>query len=288
MPTAPTPAVALPTNAAPAITPLADTTTTATPTTADLTTTATANAEINNAVPPPPPVEPPVASPASTSDVPPLTVPAPETEAPTDPLPRHNLDDLLAQLDDGNADTPASAAPGVGDELTDPRDLERPSSASGIVVEVGEGIKFNPTFASFGQRAVGSIVDAIVFLLALVPAAIVLSLGSNTATALLAMAVAALGVVIVVVLGSRALSTNGKWIGNRVTGTTVVDSINGSFIDGGRAGLRMFARHVISPILLFGYLMAFGDSQRRTFHDRLATTVVIRRQRETWSSADGD
>ena len=72
-----------------------------------------------------------------------------------------------------------------------------------------------------------------------------------------------------------------------MAGTTVVNGINGSFVDHGRAGLRMFGRHVISPMFLFGYLLAFADGERRTFHDRLAGTVVIRRKRETWTSEDG-
>lgn len=104
--------------------------------------------------------------------------------------------------------------------------------------------------------------------------------------ALLGIVVSLIGVLAVVVLGARALATNGKWVGNRVAGTTVVDAINGSYVDQGRAGLRMFARHLISPVLLFGYVMAFADGQRRTFHDRLAGTVVIRRSREVWTADD--
>lgn len=220
-------------------------------------------------------------------------MPTPQTPPPTDPLPRHDLDDLLAQLENGSDDdsptqtnTASTSTPGVGDELTDPRDLERPSTASDIVVDVGDGIRFDPSFASFAQRGLGSIIDFIVLAVALVPAFIVFSLGSSVTQALLAMFVGGLGLLIVVTLGSRAIAKNGKWIGNRVAGTTVVDAINGSFIDSGRAGLRMLGRHLISPILLLGYLMAFGDSQRRTFHDRLAGTVVIRRQRESWSADD--
>jgi uncharacterized RDD family membrane protein YckC len=204
-----------------------------------------------------------------------------------------DLADILARLgadDDPNPndanDTTAITAPGIGDELTDPRDLSRPSTSSGIVVDVGSGLEFDPSFATIGQRAIGAIVDTVVITLAVVPGLLITQLGDGTAISLLATAVAVLGVLAVIVLGARSIAKDGKWIGNRVAGTTVVNGINGTFVDQGRAGLRMFGRHVISPVFLFGYLMAFADSERRTFHDRLAGTVVIRRQRETWTSED--
>jgi uncharacterized RDD family membrane protein YckC len=204
-----------------------------------------------------------------------------------------DLHDILARLGaDVNpnpldrTDSSTQSFPGVDDKLTDPRDLTRPSSASGIVVDVGAGLEFDPTSASFGQRAVGAIVDTLVVTLAVLPGIVILQLGDSVAFALLAFVVGVLGFIAVVVLAARSLATSGKWIGNRVADTTVVDAINGSFVDQGRAGLRMIGRHLISPIFLFGYLMAFGDGQRRTFHDRLVGTVVIRRPRETWSADD--
>ncbi len=216
---------------------------------------------------------------------------------------RHDLTDILAQLDglDGQANNlessapasskPESAAPSraprsVGDRLTDPRDLERPSLASGIVVEVGDGIKFDPSFATFGQRTVGVVVDSLILTLAVLPGLALLLIGDSVAVALLAVLVMLIGFILVVVLASRAIAANGKWVGNRVAGTTVVDAINGSTIDGGRAALRLLGRHLISPILLIGFIVALTDGQRRTFHDRLAGSVVIRRQREVWTSDD--
>lgn len=130
------------------------------------------------------------------------------------------------------------------------------------------------------------IVDTVVITLAIVPGLVVAQLGDSVAISLLAAAIGLLGVLVIFVLGARAIAKDGKWIGNRVAGTTVVNGINGTFVDQGRAGLRMFGRHVISPVFFFGYLMAFADGERRTFHDRLAGTVVIRRQRETWTAED--
>ncbi len=255
------------------------------------------------AVAPPDPTPPaaevaaPPAAPAAAPDPTPAATPAPAPTPVEPPAPVDNdLDDILARLtDEGTSgpDAPAAttaadteSAPRVGDKLTDPRDLTRPSSASDIVVEVGSGVEFDPTFASFGQRAVGAIVDTVVVTLAAIPGAVLLQRGGGAASILLGLVVTFIGVLVIVALGASALAKNGKWIGNRITGTTVVDAINGSFVDRPRGAARMLGRHLVSPILLFGYLVAFTDSQRRTFHDRLAGTVVIRRRREVWSADD--
>ncbi len=54
----------------------------------------------------------------------------------------------------------------------------------------------------------------------------------------------------------------------------------------GEAGLRYVIRFLVSIIFFVGFFMAFGDSQRRTFHDKVAGTVVIRPPRATWSIDD--
>ncbi len=51
----------------------------------------------------------------------------------------------------------------------------------------------------------------------------------------------------------------------------------------------LYAKGVSSTgqsILFFGFLMALGNSQRRTFHDNIAGTVVIRPTRASWSIDD--
>ena len=46
----------------------------------------------------------------------------------------------------------------------------------------------------------------------------------------------------------------------------------------------MPVRYLISTIFFIGFLIAFTDGQRRTFHDRLARTVVVGRAREVWTA----
>jgi uncharacterized RDD family membrane protein YckC len=209
-----------------------------------------------------------------------------------------DLADILAQLDNepapspepapaANSETaadtrPLDAVPTVGDRLTDPRDLERPSAASQIVIESDGGLDFDPSFASFGTRTLELIVDAAVLGLALLPGmAIAAFAGSLWAVGLL---VALIGFVVFVALSARSIAASGQSIGNRVAGTRVVDGINGANIDVGRAALRVAVRFLISTILMIGFLVAFFDGQRRTFHDRLARTVVVGREREVWTA----
>jgi len=87
-------------------------------------------------------------------------------------------------------------------------------------------------------------------------------------------------------LYARAVSSTGQWIGNRATSTRVVDVRNGRPVDTGVAGLRFALRHLVSSIFLIGFLVALGNSQRRTWHDDIAGTVVTRPPRATWSIDD--
>jgi uncharacterized RDD family membrane protein YckC len=50
--------------------------------------------------------------------------------------------------------------------------------------------------------------------------------------------------------------------------------------------MRFVLRYLVSSILLIGYVMAFFDPQRRTFHDNVAGTVVTRPPRARWSIDD--
>ena len=59
-------------------------------------------------------------------------------------------------------------------------------------------------------------------------------------------------------------------------------------IDAGRASLRFIARHLISIVLLFGFIAALFDNRRRAFHDRLADSIVTTRPRSVWSVDDTD
>ena len=196
---------------------------------------------------------------------------APETSATT------------AVTSEGMVASPSNSKPQRGAALTDPRDLERPSTASDIVIEAEGGLEFDPSFASFGTRALELVVDVIVLSLAMLPGVLLAALGGGSMW-IIGLLVAGLGFVVYVLLTGRSIARSGRSVGNRVANTRVVDGITGKQIDMGRALLRTVVRHVFSPILMLGFIVAFFDSQRRTFHDLLARTVVVGREREVWTA----
>jgi uncharacterized RDD family membrane protein YckC len=187
----------------------------------------------------------------------------------------------LAQITD---DDP-SDAPTVGAPLTKPTDVERPQRTEVAKIESEGGIDFDPELASYGARFVGLVIDNVVVSLFLLPGIALIAVGS-TALIMLGILAMIVGFGAATVLYARAVSSSGQWIGNRITTTSVVDARNGRMVTGGEAGLRFLVRSLVSSILAIGFLVALGNSQRRTFHDNIAGTVVTRPPRATWSIDD--
>jgi len=192
-------------------------------------------------------------------------------------------DDLAALLSQISEDD--EAAPTVGAPLTKPTDVERPERAHAVEIESEGGIDFDPELASYGARLGGLIIDNAVTTLCLLPGIIVAATGS-TALVIVGLLLMAVGFVGATVLYARGVAATGQGLGNRVMNTTVVDARNGRTIGIGESALRFTMRWFVSSIFLFGFLMALGNSQRRTFHDNLAGTVVTRPPRATWTIDD--
>lgn len=200
---------------------------------------------------------------------------------------RHDLSDLLEQLHD-DYDLEADSAPVPTEApLTDPRDLERPVTET-IVIESTGGLEYRPVFASFGSRLKGAVIDGLVLSLAMVPGGFVLLQTSGGTYTLLGMLLLVVGFVVATVSYARSVSRTGQWFGNRIANTKVVSATNGAHLDAGHAGARFAGRHLVSVIFLFGFIVGLTDSQRRTFHDRLAGSIVVGRPRATWSAGDDD
>jgi uncharacterized RDD family membrane protein YckC len=186
---------------------------------------------------------------------------------------------LHAELDLEHDDTIDVKAP-----LTQPTEASRPTHAASVIESDG-GLEFRPSFASFGSRFTGFVVDSLILMLWMIPGAVLIATGS-VGLIVLGLVLAACGFGVATVMYARAVSSSGQSVGNRLASTTVVDARNGSFISAGDAGVRFVIRQVVSVILFIGFLMALGNSQRRTFHDDVAGTVVTRPPRESWSIED--
>jgi uncharacterized RDD family membrane protein YckC len=227
----------------------------------------------------------------STPPPPPATNPPPPpphhhtpAQAPSGPTSAATDDDLAALLSQ-ISDEPDTAVPTVGAPLTKPTDVERPAPTATVTIESEGGIDFDPVLASFGARFGGLVIDSVIVLLCMLPG-IVLVVAGSTTLIIVGLLLMLAGFGVATTLSARAVSRTGQWVGNRVTNTKVVDVRNGRMVASGEAGLRFVIRYFVSSILLIGFLIAPFNSQRRTFHDMVAGTVVTRPPRATWSIDD--
>ncbi len=70
-------------------------------------------------------------------------------------------------------------------------------------------------------------------------------------------------------------SASGQTIGKRAIGIRVVDLPGGGSIGHGRALVRWVGRIISSIPLLLGYFWMLWDRERQTWHDKLASAVVV-------------
>ncbi|HJV08371.1 MAG TPA: RDD family protein [Acidimicrobiales bacterium] len=120
--------------------------------------------------------------------------------------------------------------------------------------------------ASFGTRFLAVLIDVV--LLGVVGGILSLILGRT------------LGSVVNLILGLAYYgylegSPSGQTVGKRVMNIRVIDFAGGGAIGPGRALLRYVGRILSSIPCLLGYFWMLWDSEKQTWHDKIATTVVV-------------
>ncbi|HYX89217.1 MAG TPA: RDD family protein [Gaiellaceae bacterium] len=70
-------------------------------------------------------------------------------------------------------------------------------------------------------------------------------------------------------------SSSGQTVGKRAVGIRVIDFRTGGPIGFGRAVIRYFARILSFIPCLLGYFWMLWDKEKQTWHDKLATDVVV-------------
>ena len=120
--------------------------------------------------------------------------------------------------------------------------------------------------AGFGVRLAAAILDSV--LVGVVSLVVRVALG------------AALGSVLGVVLGLAYWgylegSPSGQTVGKRAMNIRVIDFSTGEPIGGGRALIRYVGRIISGIPCALGYLWMLWDPEKQTWHDKLATTVVV-------------
>ena len=120
--------------------------------------------------------------------------------------------------------------------------------------------------ASFGVRLVAAIIDGI--LLGIVGFVIRLLLGDD------------IGLEVNLLLGLAYYaylegSPSGQTVGKRAMNVRVIDFAGGGPIGPGRALLRYVGRILSAIPCGLGYFWMLWDKEKQTWHDKIATTVVV-------------
>lgn len=67
----------------------------------------------------------------------------------------------------------------------------------------------------------------------------------------------------------------GQTVGKMALGIRVIDLTRGGPIGYGRAIVRYFGRIVSGIVILLGYFWMLWDNEKQTWHDKMATSVVV-------------
>lgn len=73
----------------------------------------------------------------------------------------------------------------------------------------------------------------------------------------------------------RYLPAGGQTPGKKLMGIAVL-KLDGSQVNAAEALLRNILGYALSSFFLLGFMWAFGDEKRQTWHDKIARTVVVR------------
>jgi uncharacterized RDD family membrane protein YckC len=120
--------------------------------------------------------------------------------------------------------------------------------------------------ASFGRRLVAYLIDAIL-----------IGIANGILISILE---PALGYAIGIVLGLAYFAyleggPKGQTLGKMALGIRVVDFATGGPIGYGRGVVRYLGRILSGVVCLLGYLWMLWDKEKQTWHDKIATSVVV-------------
>ena len=120
--------------------------------------------------------------------------------------------------------------------------------------------------ASFGRRLVAYLIDYVIFLVVYF---IFFAIGDQ-----------ALATIVALLFGLAYFTffeggASGQTLGKRALGIRVVDFSTGGPIGYGRGAVRYLGRIVSGIVCLLGYLWMLWDKEKQTWHDKIATTVVV-------------
>lgn len=130
--------------------------------------------------------------------------------------------------------------------------------------------------ASFLRRVAALLLDSVIITAAIFAAALAIAVitgGESSSAIVIVQAFAQLSVLVYYALLE---GRSGQTLGKKALGIRVIDVSSGGPIGVGRAVLRYLARILSSLPLFLGYLWMLWDPKGQTWHDKLASSVVVR------------
>jgi uncharacterized RDD family membrane protein YckC len=119
--------------------------------------------------------------------------------------------------------------------------------------------------ASFGQRILAGIIDAVI-----------VGIITGILRVVLGNAGQALGLVVGLAYTTYLEGgASGQSIGKRVMGLRVVDAQTGGSIGYGRGAIRWLVSIVSAIPIFLGYFWMLWDGNKQTWHDKIANSVVV-------------
>ena len=194
-------------------------------------------------------------------------------------------------------------APGTPPAPSAPPPFGQPAYGQPAFGQPSYGYQIDPMappsgYAGFWQRLGGNIIDGLFGLLFYLPA-IALVLASFAASHdgrctdvngfestcrqpswplfFLGLLLGFAGVIALAIYLCRRLGRTGQTPGRKVMGIKVVDKNTGQPIGTGRAlGRYLFAGFISGQVCYLGYLWALWEGQKRTWHDMVVGSIVVR------------
>ena len=120
--------------------------------------------------------------------------------------------------------------------------------------------------SGFWRRFGAHLIDAIAINILALPTAFIASPLLSTL---------ALAIVFGVYYTSLEGGARGQTIGKMALGIRVADIDGGGSIGYGRACIRAYGRIVSATVFCLGYLWMLWDSEKQTWHDKMARSVVV-------------
>ena len=127
--------------------------------------------------------------------------------------------------------------------------------------------------ANFGQRLVAVLIDVVVILVALIVVVAVLFAIDETIAIVAAYVLAFFGGLLYWAYFEG--SPSGQTIGKKAMKIRVIDYRTGGPLGFGRGLIRGVARIPSQFLCYLGYLWMLWDQEKQTWHDKLASTVVV-------------